>query len=162
MALSHAEMAIPWQKCAVHPRGTGDPSFRPDQGKFITDFRNGTRFFCFLCLNKRNRDRAKRKLRARSKPQYDLYNEFARVGIKFKPEFRLGRWPFDLGFPDLRLLVEIDDLTHDTKEGQRRDHAKEGAAREQGWEVLRVRKGPKLASRTIAAIQGYKKNIGAC
>ena len=161
MALSHAEMAIPWHKCSVHPRGTGDPTFRPDQGKFIHDHRKGTRFFCFPCLQKRSKNLARRKLRKRSKPQFDVYNEFARAGIKFKPEFRLGRWPFDLGFPDLRLLVEIDDATHGTKEGQRRDHAKEGLANEQGWTVLRVPKGPKLASRTIAAIRSYRESIGA-
>lgn len=153
------------QLCSVHPR-TGKLKapvkfFRPDQGKFITDHKRGTVFVCFDCLRKEYKSKAKRSLVKRSSPQHDVYNDFDRAGIKFKYEYHIDKWPFDFAFPELRLLIEIDDPLHDTKQGKSRDFFKTKFAEEQGWTVKRVKTGPDLTARCLTALRQHKEAIGA-
>jgi very-short-patch-repair endonuclease len=90
-----------------------------------------------------------------------VYHEFSRLGIKYTPQYRLGRWPYDMGFPELRLLIEIDDPTHDTEQGQKRDFYKTKLAEEHGWTVRRLRKGPALGTRLQELLQAHRQEIGA-
>lgn len=135
--------------------------FQPNQGKFITGHHKGTRFMCFECLKKKATGQAKRLLRSRSPAQHNVYAEFQRCGIKFTPEYRIGRYPYDMAFPDVRLLIEIDDVTHDTEHGKKRDFYKTKLAEDHGWTVKRVRKGPSVEKDCIQALAAHKAAIGA-
>lgn len=164
------------QRCAVHPKvdstprfipGRGgffsepQPQFRPDQGKFITDHFSGTRFFCFGCLNLRKKSQTQGRVIKKTRAQNTIASDFSRAGIKFKSEYRIDKWPFDLGFPELRLLIEIDDNTHTTERGGRRDFYKDKFAEELGWTVKRVPGGAGATARCLAAYAEHRKATGS-
>lgn len=52
-------------------------------------------------------------------------------------QHRLGRWRFDLAWPELRVAVELDGDHHRSKSQLQRDDRKQNAAVLWGWTVLR-------------------------
>lgn len=169
MALAHALRQGP-QICARHKKqvkkpsllGAGfsvnpEPTFLPSQGQFLTDRQRGTVFVCYECLKRDRKNKQLRKTRQHSRPEFNLYQALDRAGLSYTPQYKVGKWPFDLALPELRLLVEIDDAsTHDTRRGKARDFYKENYASERGWQVIRVASGPGLATRVRRAIDDFK------
>ena len=75
-----------------------------------------------------------------------LETEFAALladaGLIGVAQFPLGPFVFDLAFPQVRLLVEVDgELFHTSSAAQERDDRKDAQVRALGWRVQRVPQG---------------------
>lgn len=164
------------QRCAWHPRvparvrfchtegrfvADQEPMFKPSEGKFIKDRHKGTIFVCFECLRKQKRVSSKVETAKYSSYEFDVFTHFSKKGIVCYPEYKVDKWPFDFGFPDCKLLLEVDDSSHDTPKGKARDKFKDDCAAEMGWTVIRVKAGPgpdpELPNRCVSALERYKE-----
>jgi len=78
-------------------------------------------------------------------------------GESFVPEYKLGPYIFDFGFPKLKFLLEVDSWTwHHSRSRRIRDARKASFANELGWEVYRLRVGPKLGKRACDTVRAAR------
>lgn len=95
------------------------------------------RWVCYSCLGKPRPIRCANT--APSPLELAARRAAMDTGYRFVEEFPLGPFRFDLAFPALRLLLEIDSSRwHHHASRKSRDRRKEKAARAESWEVLRV------------------------
>jgi very-short-patch-repair endonuclease len=89
---------------------------------------------------KTSRDRG-RRLRAESTEEERRLWRYLRAkrfgGFKFRRQHRIGPYFADLCCIERRLIVEIDGGHHAEREEERRDAARTGYLREQGYQVVR-------------------------
>lgn len=78
-------------------------------------------------------------------------------GEYFIPEYRLGPFIFDFAFPKLKLVMEVDSWTwHHTRSRKQSDARKLRYAEEHGWELMRLRVGPKLEKRACELVRSCR------
>lgn len=97
---------------------------------------------------------------------YELVKDIRALGVSVIPELRFHqkrKWRFDLGFPDLRVALEIEGLggRHQFTGGFVGDIENYGEAFALGWNVLRVTRkdvGNGTALRWLSAYLSGVKN----
>jgi very-short-patch-repair endonuclease len=82
------------------------------------------------------------------------------VGISYRQEFQVGPFRFDFALPRMDLLVEVDSQKwHRSDFHRKRDKRKDSYARKNGWTVVRINNGPKLARRALEAIRDHQERL---
>lgn len=95
------------------------------------------RWICNNCLEK---PVAVRCGRSRPSPlELEARRSILETGYKFVEEYELGKFRFDFAVSPLRLLIEIDSKKwHDHPSRKARDRRKTEAAKQDGWDLVRV------------------------
>lgn len=78
-------------------------------------------------------------LRIRERWKYAEVEKYLRhSGIRFKFEFEIGEYIFDLALLEKKVLVEFDGPEHRKPSGEALDAVRDEAAVQAGWRVARV------------------------
>lgn len=77
-----------------------------------------------------------------SRLERDFIEQLSEAGLEGVPQFPVGPFVFDLAFPQVMLLVEVDgEAYHTAAASQERDDRKDSFAQSMGWRVQRVPHG---------------------
>ena len=137
--------------CYVHPRNDFR-SFKLSEGHLI----RGNKFICHACFRRMGRDTAILQAKAKTTPlEKRLLQLLDRRKCRFKRNYRIGKFKFDVAIPRLRLLIETDGGTFHKKEKPPEDGVpkplREGTrawvVHHNDWKLIRIRNGPDFEER---------------
>lgn len=137
------------QYCYCHPRDDFR-KFRPDEGQFIA---NNSLFICHACLAKRHRSRPATVVPSVPPLVAEALDALLAAGYNPQYQYKLSRYSFDIGFPHLHMLIELDGLgAPPSRLARARNISKAALAKSKGWRVIHVFIGPDLVERILDAI----------
>lgn len=145
--------SLPQLCCRCRNRDIGGKLKMPDKGRFFRSkkYNHPPVWVCNGCLQHPVRIR---RAGQESPAEREVSIALQVFGEHFIPEYQLGPYLFDFAFPKLMLLMEVDSWTwHSSRSRHARDGRKTSFAREAGWELHRLRVGPKLGKRACHAVR---------
>jgi hypothetical protein len=148
--------ALPQLCCRCRNRDIGGKLKSPELGRFFRSkkYNRAPVWVCLPCL--KNPVRLQRPgLESPAEKKVSIALQC--FGEQFIPEFSFGPFIFDFAFPKLKVLMEVDSWTwHHTRSRKQNDARKRRYAEENGWEVVRLRVGPKLERRACELVRACR------
>lgn len=117
--------------------------------EWLSDWRNSDEHINMCKSNQKKATKAALG-RNQSKPEIEFENKLKSIGVNYKTQYYVGRYPFDFYLPDENLLIEIDgefyhplteaDCIYDIQKNNfERDIKKTKVALDMGYNLKRIR-----------------------
>jgi very-short-patch-repair endonuclease len=96
-----------------------------------------------------------------SPPEREVREALTGCGFSVVAEYPLGHFIYDFAVPRLRLLMEIDSKSYHRFPRQiKRDQLKTAFAKEQHWELVRLRTSSELRLAAIETVRNRAQALG--